>query len=198
METQTTVPIMPFGRWKNHGIDVIDSAYLTWLLANVRLSSVLRHAVASELCRRGIAPAPPPLEVAEPVCRHCPGAATAYTWAEDAAGRKVIRAECSACHRLIRLAPQVEPFVGYANDAALDQMEQQGDDDEEPPAPSKGDWVRLTFKPDDAEPVPFAVRTRRLLKHAKRACGMKCTHIEGRIDGVGPALDDGTKPGKSV
>ncbi len=47
-------PIMPFGREAGRPIVQLETEYLLWLLATVRLPDGLRRSVAGELARRRV------------------------------------------------------------------------------------------------------------------------------------------------
>jgi hypothetical protein len=61
VEKMNTAPTpLPFGKHKGRPLAEVPASYLSWLLAEVKLSSGLRCAVAAELTRRGPY-SPPPL-----------------------------------------------------------------------------------------------------------------------------------------
>src|SRR5262245_20678170 len=57
---------------------------------------------------------PPPQAPPMPACTRC-GGEPLYLWQQMCDGRKHLRVECNACGRFLKFAPQVEPFVGFAN-----------------------------------------------------------------------------------
>jgi hypothetical protein len=115
----TTDIALPFGRYANQPLADVPSSYLSWLLAEAKLSTGLRAAVAAELGRRQLQPQPARQVAPEPSCATCgPSAGLSYRWGEDSLGRRYIRRSCARCDRYLGAAPQVEPFVTRANAAA--------------------------------------------------------------------------------
>src|SRR5262245_53383566 len=109
---------LPVGKWRNRPLSDVDTSYLSWVYRDWKLSSGLRIAVADELQRRGLNVSRPP-PPSPPRCPDClsPGEPR-FTWAEDTAGRKRIRAECGACGRFIQFAPEIEPYSSMADESA--------------------------------------------------------------------------------
>jgi hypothetical protein len=108
---------LPFGKHKGKSPAEVPCDYLVWLLTNVRLSSGLRLAVASELRARGRPvrlPGLPP----EPVCPHC-GLDTRiyYGWLEASNGERRIQRLCG-CGKPLGFAPHVEPYLTLAERSA--------------------------------------------------------------------------------
>jgi hypothetical protein len=53
-----------------------------------------------------------------PACARCGGIERHYGWQQRRDGGRHIRVECRGCGQFLKFAPQVEPFVGFANNRA--------------------------------------------------------------------------------
>jgi hypothetical protein len=114
-EARRATPVFPFGKHKGRTLSEIDSGYLSWAMANVKLSSGIRQAVAGELARRGErVPCPPP-PPPEPLCPRCGSADRDYRWGEDRLGRRMIRRTCRCCGTWLGFAPKIEPYTTEAD-----------------------------------------------------------------------------------
>jgi hypothetical protein len=113
MEPQT----LPFGRHRGTPLPEVPAGYLRWLLAEAKLSSGLRTALAAELQARGVEvpPAPPRKE---PRCDRHPAAGFLCSWLVDAIGRRHVRATCATCGRRLGFVPATGEYAEMA-DAAL-------------------------------------------------------------------------------
>src|SRR5262249_5466072 len=107
---------LPFGKHKNIPLPDVPLSYLQWLLREVKLSYGLRAAVTDEVSRRSGTPPPALAPPKSPRCSDCRSASEPrYTWQQDRAGNRRIRAECAACGRFLTFAPEVAPFVEAAD-----------------------------------------------------------------------------------
>jgi hypothetical protein len=108
-------PTLPFGRYRGVALGDVPTSYLAWALANLKLSSGLRAALADELTSRGVTPPPAPPPRPLPSCPGCPlGTALAH-WQEDRLGRRRIKVSCWRCGRGLGFLPEVEPYIGQAD-----------------------------------------------------------------------------------
>jgi uncharacterized protein (DUF3820 family) len=107
-------PCLPFGKYKHRPLTEVPDGYLLWALAECKLSSGLRAALAGELESRGLAPpaAPPPRPV--PGCPRCPGAGFRCEWFQDSISRWHIKLSCACCGRSLGFAPRVPPYLSLA------------------------------------------------------------------------------------
>jgi hypothetical protein len=105
---------MPFGKHAGKPLGEVPSTSLLWTLRECRLSSGLHLAIGNELRRRNVE-VPEEATPAIPTCHSCGGARQEYHWQEDKTGRRLIRAECSNCHRFLAFAPQVSPLTEEAD-----------------------------------------------------------------------------------
>jgi hypothetical protein len=133
MNTPPTI-IMPFGKHAGQPLAEVPDSYLLWCLRSCKLSGGLRLAIGNELRRRNV-DVPAPLPVRIPACDRC-GSTPARTinhglsqprqladfyffrWQENAAGQRVIRAECRHCSRFLIFVPTIEPFESLADENA--------------------------------------------------------------------------------
>jgi hypothetical protein len=107
---------LPFGKHKGVPLTLVPTGYLSWALSATKLSGGLRLAVGNELRRRNVdVPAP---AVRIPVCERCDNILHECRWQENAAGQRVIRAECRSCHGFLAFVPTIEPYIGLANENA--------------------------------------------------------------------------------
>lgn len=116
--TDQPTTALPFGKHKHRPLPDVPSAYLSWLLATVKLSARLRSAVAGELrARGGLAPAPPTPEP-EPVrCHRCGGTELRLRWRGFRDGRRMIARRCPHCRTHLGFAPQTPGNVALADAA---------------------------------------------------------------------------------
>lgn len=115
---QTAVPsglLMPFGKYRDKHLDDVPADYLQWLLANCKLSSGLRSAVAEELARHGIE-APPPAPAPMPTCNRCGNVGHICRWKTLRDGRRMIRAECRGCSGLLKRVAMTPENIQLANE----------------------------------------------------------------------------------
>jgi hypothetical protein len=108
----------PFGKYKHKPMSEVPTSYLLWALRECRLSNGLRNSVANELGKRGVEAPPPPPPRPIPPCRTCPGAGHLCYWMQDRLGRRIIRAECRKCRRLVDHPPCVPPYSTIADATA--------------------------------------------------------------------------------
>ena len=109
--------LMPFGKHAGKPLSAVPTGYLSWALANCRLSSGIRSAIGAELRGRG-EPAPVTDTAALPTCPTCPnGGDIAYSWDRDSIGRPVIRRRCRTCGRKLSLAVEMGEAMALANAA---------------------------------------------------------------------------------
>jgi uncharacterized protein (DUF3820 family) len=107
--------LIPYGKHAGKRLEEIPGDYLDWFARTQNVGRGLAVALAAELARRGfhVSPLPPPLP--EPTCPTCGPSTLTYWWTEDSAGRRRIRRECVRCQRYFGFAPEIEPFVSYAD-----------------------------------------------------------------------------------
>jgi hypothetical protein len=108
-------PTLPFGRYRGVALGNVPSEYLRWALANLKLSSGLRAALAAELTSRGVTPPPPPPPRPLPACPRCPAGTALAHWQDDTLGRRRIKVSCWRCGRGLGFLPEVEPYIGQAD-----------------------------------------------------------------------------------
>jgi hypothetical protein len=116
-----SMPCLWFGRHKGKPLSEVDTGYLKWTLATVKLSSGTRAAVEAELSARGVAcpPAPPrPRPCWMGPCHRCGCAVVQYRWLEQRDGRRQVSARCSRCGASLGIAPRTPPYTTETDVAA--------------------------------------------------------------------------------
>src|SRR5262245_27206176 len=110
---------LPFGRHRGKRPAEVPTAYLAWLLANVKLSTGVRAAVRAELWSRADRPAelPPDPPPSAPRCQRCGAREARLYWQQTADGNRRVRAECRRCQNFAGWAPQTPANVAEADAA---------------------------------------------------------------------------------
>jgi hypothetical protein len=157
-ESGTSTPCLWFGRHRGKPLSEVDTSYLKWALATVKLSSGTRRAVEAELASRGLTPpASPPKAWAAWMgpCSRCRCAEIAYRWLQQRNGRRVVSAKCSRCGAWLGTAPSARPYTDEADAAAsatpeLDVLVQLQDLGVE----LESDGATVLFRPGDYGRIP--------------------------------------------